>query len=145
MSLQLANYKDLKQIVKIEKDTNEHPWSLKNFKSSLDAGNSSLVLKKENRILGYAFFSIAATDSHLLNITVSSNYQGKGYGRKILEKVILQSSVLGATVIFLEVRISNHRAINFYEKFGFKRDAIRYEYYEGTPKEDALLMSKQGL
>ena len=34
MSLQLANYKDLKQIVKIEKDTNEHPWSLNNFKSS---------------------------------------------------------------------------------------------------------------
>ena len=145
MSLQLANYKDLEQIVKIERDTNEHPWSLNNFKSSLDAGNSSIVLKKENRILGYAFFSIAATDSHLLNITVSSNYQGKGYGRKILEKVILQSSVLGATVIFLEVRISNHRAINFYEKFGFKRDAIRYEYYEGTPKEDALLMSKRGL
>ena len=145
MSLQLVNYKDLKQIVKIEKDTNEHPWSLNNFKSSLDAGNSSIVLKKENRILGYAFFSIAATDSHLLNITVSSNFQGKGYGRKILEKVILQSSVLGATVIFLEVRISNHRAINFYEKFGFKRDAIRYEYYGGTPKEDALLMSKQGL
>ena len=145
MSLQLANYKDLEQIVKIEKDTKEHPWSLNNFKSSLDAGNSSIVLKKENIILGYAFFSIVATDSHLLNITVSSNYQGKGYGRKILEKVILQSSVLGATVIFLEVRISNHRAINFYEKFGFKRDAIRYEYYEGTPKEDALLMSKQGL
>ena len=145
MSLQLANYKDLEQIVKIEKDTNEHPWSLNNFKSSLDAGNSSIVLKKENIILGYAFFSIVATDSHLLNIAVSRNYQGKGYGRKILEKVILQSSVLGATVIFLEVRISNHRAINFYEKFGFKKDAIRYEYYEGTPKEDALLMSKQGL
>ena len=145
MSLQLANYKDLEQIVKIEKDTNEHPWSLNNFKSSLDAGNSSIVLKKENIILGYAFFSIVATDSHLLNIAVSRNYQGKGYGRKILEKVILQSSVLGATVIFLEVRVSNHRAINFYEKFGFKRDAIRYEYYEGTPKEDALLMSKQGL
>ena len=34
MSLQLANYKDLEQIVKIEKDTNEHPWSLNNFKSS---------------------------------------------------------------------------------------------------------------
>ena len=88
MSLQLANYKDLEQIAKIEKDTNEHPWSLNNFKSSLDAGNSSIVLKKENIILGYAFFSIVATDSHLLNISVSRNYQGKGYGRKILEKVI---------------------------------------------------------
>ena len=34
---------------------------------------------------------------------------------------------------------------DFYEKFGFKRDAIRYNYYDGNPKEDALLMSKQGL
>ena len=84
MSLQLANYKDLEQIVKIEKDTNEHPWSLNNFKSSLDAGNSSIVLKKENIILGYAFFSIVATDSHLLNIAVSRNYQGKGYGLSLI-------------------------------------------------------------
>jgi ribosomal-protein-alanine N-acetyltransferase len=53
--------------------------------------------------------------------------------------------VLGATVIFLEVRVSNEFAISFYEKYGFKRDAIRYNYYNGNPKEDALLMSKQGL
>ena len=62
-----------------------------------------------------------------------------------LEKVLFQSKVLGASIVFLEVRVSNHKAINFYEKFGFKRDAIRYNYYDGNPKEDALLMSKQGL
>ena len=103
------------------------------------------VLKDNKDILGYAFFSVIGTDSHLLNITVSKNYQGKGYGKKILKKVLFQSKVLGASIVFLEVRVSNHKAINFYEKFGFKRDAIRYNYYEGNPKEDALLMSKQGL
>ena len=61
------------------------------------------------------------------------------------KKVLLQSKVLGATIVFLEVRVSNFRAISFYEKFGFKRDAIRYNYYAGSSKEDALLMSKQGL
>ena len=81
----------------------------------------------------------------MLNITVSKDYQGRGYGKKILEKVLFQSKVLGATIIFLEVRVSNDRAIDFYEKFGFKRDAIRYNYYDGNPREDALLMSKQGL
>ncbi len=111
----------------------------------LDAGNSSIVLKDRKNIVGYAFFSVIGTDSHLLNITIYKDYQGKGFGKKILKKVLLQSKVLGATIVFLEVRVSNFRAISFYEKFGFKRDAIRYNYYAGSPKEDALLMSKQGL
>ena len=145
MEIQLASFDDLAQISTIEKETNKYPWSLNNFKSSLDAGNNSIVLKDEKNILGYAFFSVIGTDSHLLNITVSKNYQRKGYGKKILEKVLYQSKVLGATIVFLEVRVSNNRAIVFYEKFGFKRDAIRYNYYDGNPKEDALLMSKQGL
>ena len=145
MDLQLASFGDLDKISKIEKETNEYPWSSNNFQSSMEAGNSSIVLKNKKNILGYAFFSVIGTDSHLLNITVSKNYQGRGYGKKILEKVLYQSKVLGATIVFLEVRVSNYRAIDFYEKFGFKRDAIRYNYYDGNPKEDALLMSKQGL
>ncbi len=145
MNLQLASFKDLDRINEIERYTSENPWSFKNFESCLHAGNSSIVLKIENEIIGYAFFSVAETDSHLLNITVSKDYQRNGYGKKILEQVVFQSKVLGATVIFLEVRVSNHKAINFYESFGFKRDAIRYNYYEGDPREDALLMSKQAL
>ena len=145
MEIQLASFGDLDRISTIEKETNEYPWSFNNFKSSLDAGNSSIVLKDKKNIVGYAFFSVIGTDSHLLNITVSKDYQGRGYGKKILEKVLFQSKVLGATIIFLEVRVSNYRAIDFYGKFGFKRDAIRYNYYAGSPKEDALLMSKQGL
>ena len=145
MNLQLASFGDLDKISTIENETNKYPWSLNNFKSSLEAGNSSIVLKDKKNILGYAFFSVIGTDSHLLNITVSKNYQGRGHGKKILEQVLFQSKVLGATIIFLEVRESNYKAIDFYEKFGFKRDAIRYNYYDGNPREDALLMSKQGL
>ena len=126
MDLQLASFSDLDQISTIEKETNKYPWSPNNFQSSMEAGNSSIVLKYKKNILGYAFFSVVGTDSHLLNITVSKNYQGRGYGKKILEKVLFQSKVLGATIVFLEVRVSNFRGIDFYEKFGFKRDAIRY-------------------
>tara|TARA_Y100000991_G_scaffold145858_1_gene110281 strand:+ start:298 stop:723 length:426 start_codon:yes stop_codon:yes gene_type:complete len=141
----MASFGDLDKISTIENETNKYPWSLNNFKSSLEAGNSSIVLKDKKNILGYAFFSVIGTDSHLLNITISKNYQGRGHGKRILEQVLFQSKVLGATIIFLEVRESNYKAIDFYEKFGFKRDAIRYNYYDGNPREDALLMSKQGL
>ena len=145
MNLQMASFGDLDKISTIENETNKYPWSLNNFKSSLEAGNSSIVLKDKKNILGYAFFSVIGTDSHLLNITISKNYQGRGYGKKILNKVLFQSKVLGASIVFLEVRVGNSKAIEFYEKFGFKKDAIRYNYYDGNPKEDALLMSKQGL
>ena len=145
MNLQMASFGDLYKISTIENETNKYPWSLNNFKSSLEAGNSSIVLKDKKNILGYAFFSVIGTDSQLLNITISKNYQGRGHGKRILEQVLFQSKVLGATIIFLEVRESNYKAIDFYEKFGFKRDAIRYNYYDGSPKEDALLMSKQRL
>ena len=116
MDIQLASFSDLDQISTIEKETNKYPWSPNNFQSSMEAGNSSIVLKYKKNILGYAFFSVVGTDSHLLNITVSKNYQGRGYGKKILEKVLFQSKVLGATIVFLEVRVSNYRAIEFYEK-----------------------------
>ena len=125
MDLQLASFGDLDQISMIEKETNKYPWTPINFKSSLDAGNSSIVLRDNKKILGYAFFSVIGTDSHLLNITVSKNYQGRGYGKKILKQVLLQSKVLGASIVFLEVRVSNDKAIDFYEKFDRLKYALR--------------------
>ena len=57
MDLQLASFGDLDQISTIEKETNEYPWTPNNFKSSLDAGNSSIVLKIIKIFLGMLFFS----------------------------------------------------------------------------------------
>ena len=61
----------------------------------------------------------------------------------LLKYVIKQSKAMKIKRVFLEVRISNLTAIQFYEKFGFIKDAIRDKYYPGDPKEDALLMSLQ--
>ena len=62
MELYPVSYSDLDQITRIEKETNEYPWSLNNFESSLDAGNSSIVLKDRKNIVGFAFFSVIGTD-----------------------------------------------------------------------------------
>ena len=60
----------------------------------------------------------------------------------MLNTIINQCKVMGIKNIYLEVRISNAKAILFYEKFGFKKDAVRENYYTGEQKEDDLLMSK---
>ena len=60
----------------------------------------------------------------------------------MLNSIIEQCKVMSISDIYLEVRISNINAIVFYEKFGFKKDAIRENYYTGEKNEDAILMSK---
>ena len=136
-----ASFDDISSIVEIENKTNQMPWSKAQFLSSMEVGHYSVVMHKDSDILGFAIYSPIIPESHLLNIAIDPAYQGKGLGDKLLQKIILQNRTIGVKTISLEVRVSNLPAINLYEKRGFHKDAIRPDYYSGSPKEDALLMS----
>ena len=136
-----ASFDDISSIVEIENKTNQMPWSKAQFLSSMEVGHYSVVMHKDCDILGFAIYSPIIPESHLLNIAIDSAYQGKGLGDKLLQQIILQNRTIGVKTISLEVRVSNLPAINLYEKRGFHKDAIRPDYYSGSPKEDALLMS----
>ena len=136
-----ASFDDISSIVEIENKTNKMPWSKAQFLSSMEVGHYSVVMHKDCDILGFAIYSPIIPESHLLNIAIDPAYQGKGLGDKLLQQIILQNRTIGVKTISLEVRVSNLPAINLYEKRGFHKDAIRPDYYSGSPKEDALLMS----
>ena len=136
-----ASFDDISSIVEIENKTNQMPWSKAQFLSSMEVGHYSVVMNKDCDILGFAIYSPIIPESHLLNIAIDPAYQGKGLGDKLLQQIILQNRTIGVKTISLEVRVSNLPAINLYEKRGFHKDAIRPDYYSGSPKEDALLMS----
>ena len=135
-----ASFDDISSIVEIENKTNQMPWSKAQFLSSMEVGHYSVVMHKDSDILGFAIYSPIIPESHLLNIAIDPAYQGKGLGDKLLQQIILQNRTIGVKTISLEVRVSNLPAINLYEKRGFHKDAIRPDYYSGSPKEDALLM-----
>ena len=136
-----ASFDDISSIVEIENKTNQMPWSKAQFLSSMEVGHYSVGMHKDCDILGFAIYSPIIPESHLLNIAIDPAYQGKGLGDKLLQQIILQNRTIGVKTISLEVRVSNLPAINLYEKRGFLKDAIRPDYYSGSPKEDALLMS----
>ena len=139
MDLQLASFGDLDKISTIENETNKYPWSLNNFKSSLEAGNSSIVLKDKKNILGYAFFSVIGTDSHLLNITVSKNYQGRGYGKLFYNDLhhFSKGRVLNLACE-VNTRPMNLQSIKFHDKFGFYE--VGTQETENGKKKVSLLM-----
>jgi len=135
--------KDIDIVVAIEEESNPVPWTIKNFKDCIEKGYYSLVLKEDNKVIGFAILSVSSEESHLLNIGLTSLKRGQGLGWELLEKMIMAAEVMGSKKIFLEVRISNTKAINLYKASGFKEIGLRKKYYrlkEG--REDAILMSK---
>ena len=139
--ISLLDINDLEEAYEIEVLTNPSPWSIDNFKSSFEVGHHGLVCKEDNKMLGFLIFSPIKPEAHLLSIAVIETQQYKGIGSLLLKSMISQCKAMGINQVFLEVRTSNENAIGFYQKYGFKKDAIRENYYSGDIPEDALLMS----
>ena len=139
--ISLFDANDIEDAFKIEVLTNPSPWSFDNFQSSFEVGHHGLACKEGNEILGFLIFSSIKPEAHLLNIAVILSEQSKGIGSLLIKSMISQCMVMGIDHIFLEVRVSNEKAIDFYQKHGFVKDAIRDKYYSGDIPEDALLMS----
>ena len=131
---------DLEEAYKIELDVNPSPWKYETFLSSFEVGHKGLICKKDNLMIGFIIFSPISPEAHILSISVRNEMQSKGIGTMLLKSMLDQCKVMNYKKIFLEVRVSNEKAINFYEKFGFSKDAIRNNYYTDN-SEDALLMS----
>ena len=137
----LMDHSDLKEAYEIEKKTNPSPWSKENFFSSYEVGHKSLVCRIDNVIVGFIIFSVINKEMHLLNIAVHTEHQKKGIGSLLMETMLKQASVMGVLKVYLEVRSKNEKAILFYEKYNFIKDAVRVNYYTGENPDDAVLMS----
>ena len=130
----------LEEAYKIECAVNPSPWKYETFLSSFDVGHKGLICKHNGEIIGFIIFSPISPEAHILSISVIKKIQSKGVGSLLLRSMLDQCKAMNYKKIFLEVRTSNLQAINFYQKFGFIKDAIRDNYYTDN-SEDALLMS----
>ena len=130
----------LEEAYKIECEVNPSPWKYETFLSSFEVGHKGLICKHNSEIIGFIIFSPINPEAHILSISVIKKIQSKGVGTLLLRSMLDQCKAMNYKKIFLEVRTSNLQAINFYQKFGFIKDAIRDNYYTDN-SEDALLMS----
>ena len=138
--ISLMGLGDLDEAYKIECEVNPNPWKYETFLSSFEVGHKGLICKHDSEIIGFIIFSPINPEAHILSISVTKKIQSKGVGSLLLQSMLDQCAAMNYKKIFLEVRTSNLQAINFYQKFGFSKDAIRDNYYTDN-SEDALLMS----
>ena len=134
---------DLEEIMAIERRSYPFPWTRLIFNDCLRAGYCCWVCERQGVLEGYGVASIAAGESHLLNLCVRPESLQQGIGRKLLMHLISLARRHNAEVMFLEVRPTNRVARALYESMGFNELGSRREYYPADHgREDALIMAR---
>jgi ribosomal-protein-alanine N-acetyltransferase len=140
--IRLMQPSDLKSVAAVERSSYTYPWSLGIFRDCLLAGYYCLVLDVGGSVTGYGIMSIAAAEAHLLNLCVHPHAQNLGYGRRLLNALLLRAHDADVEKIFLEVRPSNEVALRLYTSVGFVQIGVRPAYYQAEHgREDAVVLA----
>ncbi len=132
---------DLPVVADMERSLYAFPWSLGNFRDSLNAGYDCWVACDRNHVVGYAILMVALDEAHLLNIAVAAGWQNQGIGRAFLQHMLGVAREAKCEIVYLEVRPSNLAARHLYREAGFQQIAIRPSYYPAAGwREDALFL-----
>jgi len=143
MNLRALHSADAQTLWMLECLENPFPWSLRQFEQSFDAGHFGWALEEGGDVWGFALFSQILDEATLLNIVVHPDRRRQGLARHVLSTALGSLAARGAVRCFLEVRVSNARAIALYRTLGFTVDGTRRDYYPAAgDREDALLMSR---
>ncbi len=143
-SLSVSETEDrhINDIVKIEKQCFSHPWTKENLISAKENHTCFFVYELDEKAVGYVGISAILDEGYITNIAVLPEYRRKGIATALLNKLECFAKEKMLSFISLEVRKSNASAISLYEKFGYKTEGCRKNFYD-SPKEDALIMTKR--
>ena len=126
-----------------------HAWTPENYRSSLRAGYWSRALcepagEQGDRVVAVCVAMDGVDETHLLNIAVARNWQGRGLARELLTALYERCHQRHAEALWLEVRPSNARARALYQREGFVEIGVRRQYYPAEQgREDALVMRRE--
>ena len=127
-----------KRVAEIEKATFASPWSEAQIAELADRyGATARVLEQDGEVVAYYSFYDVCGEGFVNNLAVAPEHRGKGLGNAIMRDMLYAASLAGITAPTLEVRESNAAARALYEKFGFKAEGVRKNFY--PDKENAVI------
>lgn len=127
----------IEQIFNLEKNIFKNSAFSKESTENLVKADNSFIYAYlvDEKVCGYLMVLDSIDVYEILAIATVEEYRNKGIAQELLDKIKTKD-------IFLEVRKSNKKAINFYKKNNFKQISIRKGYYS-DPTEDAIIMKME--
>lgn len=98
--------------------------------------------QSRSALAGLAVLAVLIDFCELCNLVVQPAYLSKKVGYRLLRSCLEIARHEGIPKMFLEVRTSNLRAIEFYKANGFQVVSKRKNYYR-NPTEDAWIMERR--
>ena len=133
---------DLDEVLSIEHEACEFPWSREIFRDCLRVGYSCRVLESDGAVNAYGMLQIATGRSRLLNLCVRKRLRRRGLGRRLLSLLIEVARSHSTDSVVLEVRPSNAVARRLYGSMGFIRVGVSRGYYPArNGREDAVILA----
>lgn len=135
---------DINKILQIERSQNVTILKETVILDDMSNSNNTLYFGAiyNDIIVGYIAITYVIDTIDILSIVTMKNYENIGVATLLLEYIFNFAKKNNVNKIFLEVRTSNTKAINLYEKNNFKLISKRKNYYTDT-KEDALIYLKE--
>ncbi|MFN3505269.1 MAG: ribosomal protein S18-alanine N-acetyltransferase [Caldimicrobium sp.] len=130
----------LHKLSELEKEIfQEKAWTFKMIKEEVHSPYSSIsILIRDKDPVAYLLARVYLDEGEILRLAVKKDFQGKGFGRYLLENFLFEAYNKKLREIYLEVSEKNKKAINFYNKFGFRAVGVRKNYYDLG--EDGVIM-----
>lgn len=98
------------------------------------------IYMEKSNIIGFINYYDMYERFEISYIEVKEEYRNQKKGSILLEHLIEKAKNKNIENITLEVNINNEYAIKLYEKYGFKKVAVRKGYYDGI---DGYLMERK--
>ena len=134
---------DVDEVHALECSVFPHPWTHANFMDSLASGYDAWVLRgPDGGLAGYFLLMYALDEAHLLDVAVAAPLHGRGVGRYLLDRITDRARAERMESILLEVRPTNARALQVYQRYGYVEIGRRKGYYPAHQgrREDAIVM-----
>ncbi len=146
-----AEYAD--EILEIQTECGLSVWSKNDYLKELKRPDSifKIAQSADKKIIGFALvrllignsdtLNMSFDSSEILNIAVRKSFQHCGIGQMIFDEIVCELERKNISEIWLEVRKSNAKAINFYQKNKFEMQFERKNYYT-DPTENAYIFKR---
>ncbi|UCG69889.1 MAG: ribosomal protein S18-alanine N-acetyltransferase [Thermoplasmata archaeon] len=134
--------KDLQQVTALIAETFNRNYNPEFYLSLMQRwGSGFMVAEDERGVIGVLTAMISAPkEGRILLMAVQPSYRNRGIGTQLLKEFISRCFILDLKAVNLEVRISNEKAIRFYDSHGFNILSLLPSYYEDG--EAGYLMKK---
>ena len=90
-----------------------------------------LVAEDGKKIVGFLISEENPPLGHIITLDVAESHRRQGIATMLLHESEAHLAFRGVRTVLLETAISNEAGIAFWERHGYRREAVRKNYYPG--------------